>query len=140
MASDFLAATEAFFWRTSSVSTMRIDMNTAKRSIPSAHFLGAVARRSCRTRITMGVSLALLGAPTFAQLTCVAANGNAQGASAAYATDTACGSNAVANGVGPQTGYATAFGYGATASYTGATAIGANAIAAYNNVDAECAC
>lgn len=108
-------------------------MNTANHSIPSAPFLGSVARRSCRMRITMGISLALLGGPAFAQFTCMGANGNAQGASATYSTDTACGKGAVANGAGPQTGYATAFGYGATASYTGATAIGANATAAYNN-------
>lgn len=108
-------------------------MNTAHHSILSAPFIGSVARRSCSTRITMGISLALLGAPAFAQFTCVGANGSTQGASATFATDTACGHGAVANGAGPQTGYATAFGYGATASYTGATAIGANAIAAYNN-------
>jgi autotransporter adhesin len=69
----------------------------------------------------------------FAQFTCVDTSGTPSGASATYATDTACGSGAVANGAGPQTGWATAFGEGATASYTGATAIGANAVAAYNN-------
>ncbi|MBF3882693.1 YadA-like family protein [Burkholderia pseudomallei] len=81
----------------------------------------------------MGISLTLLATPAWAQFTCVDSSGTAQRASATYATDTACGQGAVANGAGPQTGWATAFGAGATASYTGATAIGANAIAAYDN-------
>ncbi|SAK39685.1 beta strand repeat-containing protein [Caballeronia ptereochthonis] len=94
---------------------------------------GTFARLPRHPHIITGISLALLGTPTWAQFTCVDSSGTAQRASATYTTDTACGQGAVANGAGPQTGWATAFGAGATASYTGATAIGANAIAAYNN-------
>ncbi|CAJ7324618.1 hemagglutinin family protein [Burkholderia pseudomallei] len=106
-----------------------------------AHRLPCVAH--LRTRLPMlshrhmalALSLALmpLAHPAFAQFTCVDTSGTPRGASAAYATDTACGSGAVANGTNPQDGAATAFGYGATASYNGATAIGANAVATYNN-------
>ncbi|ARL21138.1 YadA family autotransporter adhesin [Burkholderia pseudomallei] len=94
---------------------------------------GTLARLTSHSPIVMGISLALLGTPAWAQFTCVDSSGTAQRASATYATDTACGQGAVANGAGPQTGWATAFGAGVTASYTGATAIGANAVAAYNN-------
>ncbi|CAJ4801552.1 hemagglutinin family protein [Burkholderia pseudomallei] len=85
--------------------------------------------------VVLALSLALmpLAHPAFAQFTCVDTSGTPRGASAAYATDTACGIGAVANGTNPQDGAATAFGYGATASYNGATAIGANAVATYNN-------
>lgn len=94
---------------------------------------GTFARQPRHSRIVMGITLVLLGAPAWAQFTCADSSSTAQRASATYATDTACGQGAVANGAGPQTGWATAFGAGATASYTGATAIGANAVAAYNN-------
>lgn len=94
---------------------------------------GTFARLPRHSPIVMGISLALLGTPAWAQFTCVDSSGTAQRASATYTTDTACGQGAVANGAGPQTGWAMAFGVGATASYTGATAIGANAVAAYNN-------
>ncbi|MBF4067488.1 YadA-like family protein [Burkholderia pseudomallei] len=106
-----------------------------------AHRLSCVAHRRAHLprlshrRIALALSLALLPFPhpAFAQFTCTDTSGTPRGASAVYATDTACGSGAVANGAGPQTGWATAFGNGATASYTGATAIGANAVATYNN-------
>ncbi|CAK1314203.1 hemagluttinin domain-containing protein [Burkholderia pseudomallei] len=106
-----------------------------------AHRLSCVAHRrtplpmrSHRHRV-IALSLALLpfAHPAFAQFTCTDTSGTPRGASAVYATDTACGSGAVANGAGPQTGWATAFGNGATASYNGATAIGADAVATYNN-------
>ncbi|MWA29818.1 beta strand repeat-containing protein [Burkholderia pseudomallei] len=106
-----------------------------------AHRLPCVAH--LRTRLPMlshrhrvlTLSLALLpfAHPAFAQFTCTDTSGTSRGASAAYATDTACGVGAVATGPNPQDGAATAFGYGATASYNGATAIGANAVATYNN-------
>ncbi|WWL67611.1 YadA-like family protein [Burkholderia pseudomallei] len=106
-----------------------------------AHRLPCVTHRRAHLprlshrRIALALSLALmpLGPPAFAQFTCVNTSGTPRGASAAYATDTACGVGAVANGTNPQDGAATAFGYGATASYNGATAIGANAVATYNN-------
>ncbi|VBI28547.1 YadA family autotransporter adhesin [Burkholderia pseudomallei] len=99
-----------------------------------AHNRTRLPRLSQRHRV-LALSLALLplAHPAFAQFTCVDTSGTPRGASAAYATDTACGVGAVANGTNPQDGAATAFGYGATASYNGATAIGANAVATYNN-------
>lgn len=106
----------------------------AHRSPRVAHRRTRLPRVSHRHRV-LALSLVLLplAHPAFAQFTCVDASGTSRGASAVYATDTACGSGAVANGTNPQDGAATAFGYGATASYNGATAIGANAVAAYNN-------
>lgn len=106
-----------------------------------AHRLPCVAHLRTRPpmlphrRIVLALSLALmpLAHPAWAQFTCVDTSGTPRGASAAYATDTACGIGAVANGTNPQDGAATAFGYSATASYNGATAIGANAVATYNN-------
>ena len=106
-----------------------------------AHHLPCVAYRRAHLpwlshrRIALTLSLALLpfAHPAFAQFTCTDTSGTSRGASAAYATDTACGVGTVANGTNPQDGAATAFGYGATASYNGATAIGANAVATYNN-------
>ncbi|AOK17082.1 hemagglutinin family protein [Burkholderia cepacia] len=106
----------------------------AHRSPCVAHSRTHLPRLSHRHRV-LALSLALLPLthPAFAQFTCVDTSGSPRGASATYATDTACGMGAVANGTNPQDGAATAFGYGATASYNGATAIGANAVAAYNN-------
>ncbi|MFG6892077.1 beta strand repeat-containing protein [Burkholderia pseudomallei] len=103
--------------------------------LPRVAYRRAHLPRLSHRRIALALSLALmpLGRPAFAQFACVDTSGTPRGASAVYATDTACGSGAVANGAGPQTGWATAFGNGATASYTGATAIGANAVATYNN-------
>ncbi|WP_259675336.1 beta strand repeat-containing protein [Burkholderia pseudomallei] len=90
-----------------------------------------ISRR--RAGLLIGFALLQLAHPAFAQFTCTDTSGTPRNVTAIYATDTACGNRAVANGAGPQTGYATAFGEGATANYTGATAIGANASAAYNN-------
>ncbi|CAJ3476657.1 hemagglutinin family protein [Burkholderia pseudomallei] len=103
--------------------------------VPCVAHIGARLPLLSLGRIVLALSLALmpLAHPAFAQFTCVDTSGTPRGASAAYATDTACGSGAVANGTNPQDGAATAFGYGATASYNGATAIGANAVATYNN-------
>ncbi|KVC94952.1 hemagglutinin family protein [Burkholderia ubonensis] len=106
----------------------------AHRSPRITHIRTQLSRLSRQHRV-LALSLVLLplAHPAFAQFTCVDSSGTPRGASAAYATDTACGIGAVANGTNPQDGAATAFGYGATASYNGATAIGANAVAAYNN-------
>lgn len=103
-------------------------------SLRVAHIRTRLPMLSHRHRV-LALSLALLpfAHPAFAQFTCTDTSGTPRGASAAYATDTACGVGAVANGTNPQDGAATAFGYGATASYNGATAIGANAVATYNN-------
>lgn len=103
--------------------------------VPCVAHIGARLPLLSHRRIVLALSLALmpLAHPAFAQFTCVDTSGTPRGASAAYATDTACGVGAVANGTNPQDGAATAFGYGATASYNGATAIGANAVATYNN-------
>lgn len=106
-----------------------------------AHRLPCVAHRLTRLPMlphrhrVLALSLALLpfAHPAFAQFTCVDTSGTPRGASATYATDTACGVGAVAHGTNPQNGDATALGYGATASNSGATAIGANAVATYNN-------
>ncbi|VBF49838.1 beta strand repeat-containing protein [Burkholderia pseudomallei] len=99
-----------------------------------AHLRAHLPRLSHRRMVlALGLALMPLARPAFAQFTCVDTNGTPRGASAAYATDTACGVGAVAHGTNPQDGAATAFGYGATASYNGATAIGANAVATYNN-------
>ncbi|CAJ2751574.1 hemagluttinin domain-containing protein [Burkholderia pseudomallei] len=106
----------------------------AYRSPCFSHLRARLPMLSHQRRV-VALSLALmpLAHPALAQFTCVDASGTPRGASAAYATDTACGVGAVANGTNPQDGAATAFGYGATASYNGATAIGANAVATYNN-------
>ncbi|MFG6935573.1 beta strand repeat-containing protein [Burkholderia pseudomallei] len=106
----------------------------AHRLLCIAHLRTRLPMLSHRRRV-LALSLALLpfAHPALAQFTCVDTSGTPRGASAAYATDTACGIGAVANGTNPQDGAATAFGYGATASYNGATAIGANAVATYNN-------
>ncbi|MGV4658925.1 beta strand repeat-containing protein [Burkholderia pseudomallei] len=106
----------------------------AYRSPCFSHLRARLPMLSHQRRV-VALSLALmpLAHPALAQFTCVDTSGTPRGASAAYATDTACGSGAVANGTNPQDGAATAFGYGATASYNGATAIGANAVATYNN-------
>ncbi|KVT58051.1 beta strand repeat-containing protein [Burkholderia ubonensis] len=106
----------------------------AHRSPRVAHVRTRLPRLSHRHRV-LALSLALLPLPhpAFAQFTCTDTSGTPRGASATYATDTACGSGAVAHGTNPQNGDATAFGYGATASNSGATAIGANAVATYNN-------
>lgn len=106
----------------------------AHRSPCVAHSRTRLPRLSHRHRV-LALSLALLplAHPAFAQFTCTDTSGTPRGASATYATDTACGSGAVAHGTNPQNGDATAFGYGATASNSGATAIGANAVATYNN-------
>lgn len=106
----------------------------AHRSPCVAHICTRLSRLSLRHRaLALSLLLLPLADPAFAQFTCTDTSGTPRSASATYATDTACGSGAVANGAGPQTGWATAFGDGATASFTGATAIGANAVAAYNN-------
>ncbi|KVD85177.1 hemagglutinin family protein [Burkholderia sp. ABCPW 14] len=106
----------------------------AHRSPCVAHSRTRLPRLSHRHRV-LALSLALLplAHPAFAQFACTDTSGAPRGASATYATDTACGSGAVAHGTNPQNGDATAFGYGATASNSGATAIGANAVATYNN-------
>ncbi|AGK46483.1 hemagglutinin family protein [Burkholderia thailandensis MSMB121] len=106
----------------------------AHRSPCVAHICTRMPRLSLRHRaLALSLLLLPLADPAFAQFTCTDTSGTPRGASATYATDTACGSGAVAHGTNPQNGDATALGYGATASNSGATAIGANAVATYNN-------
>ncbi|KIP17869.1 coiled stalk of trimeric autotransporter adhesin family protein [Burkholderia sp. MSHR3999] len=106
----------------------------AHRSPCVAHSRTRLPRLFHRHRVlALNLALLPLAHPAFAQFTCTDTSGTPRGASATYATDTACGSGAVAHGTNPQNGDATALGYGATASNSGATAIGANAVATYNN-------
>ncbi|CAM8819992.1 YadA family autotransporter adhesin [Burkholderia pseudomallei] len=111
---------------------MTIHARRSPRVVLSRTLALALSRRPIAL-FTLGLALLPFTHPAFAQFTCVDASGTPRGASAVYATDTACGSGAVANGTNPQDGAATAFGYGAKASYNGATAIGANATATYDN-------